>query len=242
MTTSLVPRLFRASVFAGLAALTASNSACAQDQETLIITQALWLSDTCAVDPGATPLAGLTADVYYEGALALGLAVSNNASPNENSNTGLDDSEIQLLDADISLSFTGGGLSTSAYNFPIPTDSIAGGQTQGVLIQIPGDIVASMRETMAANPDTVEFLDIEVVINARKASQVGTGKLGEIKSRAFSFPLEICYNCLGLCFEATDCGGEEGSPTLCPSPTDWFGSCGFPQASSIVAPECASAL
>lgn len=249
MNSSLAFRFFRASAFAGLALVT-SATACVQDQETLIIERAVWFDDSCNLDASANSLAGMTADVAFGGRLGLGVVVTNQAVLNENSNTFIDDSEIQLLDADVSLSFSAGGVSTSAYNYAIPSNSLSGGESQPILIQIPSDVVDSLRSTMeplaqaaidAGDPNPIEILEIEVVINAVKSSQAGNSKLGQIESRAFTFPLEICFGCLAVCDTAENCGGETGDTTLvCPDANNWAGGCGFAQGGSVVAPACVS--
>ena len=245
MNSSLVSRFLRASVFAGFAGLVGST-ACVQDQETLLIERAVWFDDSCSLSASSSDsLAQLTADVSFEGTqLAFGVVVTNNAYTNPGSNTGLDDSEIFMESIDISLSFSGGGLATSGFNVPLPTDSIRGGGSQSFLIQIPADIVDSVRASMSGSPNTVEILEVEVVFNARKTSSVTeNGKLGQIQSRAYVFPMNICFGCLASCKTTTECpDGTPNSPEglICPSSTDWRTTCGYAVGDEVVAEACYS--
>ena len=241
MYSSLVSRFLRASVFAGLACLV-GNTGCVQDQETLIIERAVWFDDSCTLQAGTnSSLASLTADVSFTGTeLAFGVIVTNNAITSPGSNTNLDDSEIYMESVDVTLGFSGGGLATSGFNVPLPTDSLRGGDSQTFLIRVPTDVAASISSQLGEGE--TEILEVEVVFNARKnASVTENGKLGTIQSRAYTFPLNVCNGCLRTCLSAMDCpnGTPDANGLVCPTADNWAGPCGFAVGGQVVAPECA---
>ena len=232
MTSSLSSRLARAGLLAGLMTLTA-GTACVQEQDFLIIKNAVWFDTSCVLSTSANPPLLVNVDVKFDSDIAMGFVISNTQTQNQNSNTGIDDTEIQLEGAEVTLSFSGGAVSPSSFEVPIPTDSISGGGETAALIHLPSEISQSLRATMSALPaGSVEHLEMEVIFTGHKAGQVGNTKIGLVESRPFTFPFEICYGCLENC----DCG-------TCPTETEWEGSegsCGFAQRGEIVHPTCAA--
>lgn len=231
---------FRVARFAMLATVAVGltlTSACVEDQDLVVIERALWFTDgeTCELgESDPSPLA-LVSDVSFVGArVAIGVLVTNNQAKNINSNTGLDDAEIELETAEISLSFSAGGVSPSSFEFTVPNNSI-GGESSGVLLlQLPPEVTESLAATMANLPATsYETLDLEVVLHGKRTNLVGKGKLGEVHTRPFTYPLEICYGCLANCSPDDAC-------TMCPTSTDWAGTCGFAQGADVVHPTCVS--
>ncbi len=223
---SFTRRLSRAGIaFAiiGAAALTS----CAQDQDFLIVEQAVWFAggEACTLTANdETPLA-LTVDVSVITRIGMGFVVTNLQSPNPNSNTGIDDSEVVIESAEVNLRFTGGGLPSSSYESSLATNSIAGGSSEVFLIQVPSEVSDSIRASM--NAGQFETLEMEVVFKGRKYGQAGDSKLGEVETRAYVFPFEICHGCLA-------------DPACTPAPTgaDWVGgTCGFAQGAFIQHPE-----
>jgi hypothetical protein len=165
--------------------------------------------------------------------------VANEQVPNLGSNTGIDDTEVFMETAEVTLSFTGGGVSGNTFEVPIPTNSIPGGESEIFLIQIPADVASSLRTTMAGLPaGSIEFLEMEVVFKGRRNGQVGGSKIGVVETRPYSFPFQICHACLGACLAAEECGGVAGDPLVCPSDMAWSGVCGFAQGLSVIGPGC----
>lgn len=238
MIASLSSRFVRVSLFAGLAALTA-GSACVQDQDFLIVDRAIWFNgrDNCGLSGSEdTPLA-MAVDVKFDTRIGMAFLVINNQTPNPNSNTGIDDSEILIESADVMLSFSGGALSGAAFEAQVPTNSIPGGESQTFLIQVPATVSESLRATMQGLPSTAyETLEMEVVFKGRKNGQVGkNSKLGVVETRPYIYPFEVCYGCLEYCQTEANC---DDPSILCPTETEWDGSCGFAQGVSIVHPSC----
>ena len=206
---------------------------CVQDQDFLIVERATWFNgrDNCALSNGGdTPLA-MAVDVAYDTQIGMAFIVANNQSPNANSNTGIDDSEIQIESAEVNLSFSGGAIEGGSFEAAVPTDSIKGGDSAVFLVRIPTQVTQSLRSAMSGLPEgSIETLEMDVVFKGRKTGQAGNTKLGEVETRPYTYPFDICLDCLTDCDE---CG-------TCPTQTEWVGSCGFAQGVSIYHPVCDS--
>jgi hypothetical protein len=202
---SLFPhRSCRTGAVASLLLLAAAGG-CVQEQDYLNIEKAVWFQsvDDCLLDASADPPAAMTADVALGDRIGLGFVVTNNQTPNANSNSGIDDSEVEIESVEVNLSFSGGAISGGSFEAKVPNNTLAGGDSAPFLVQVPTEVVDSMRASMTAGQ--YETLDMEVVFVGRKYGTSYGGKLGEVSTRAFTYPIEICYGCL-------PCGG-----------------CGFPQ-------------
>jgi hypothetical protein len=217
---------------------TAFGSACVQDQDFLIVERAIWFSDrdNCVLSGSEdTPLA-MTVDVKFDTRIGMGFLISNNQESSIRSNTGIDDSEIKLETAEVSLSFSGGAVSGAQFEVQLPTNALFGGETETALIQVPASVSQSLRATMEGlPPNTYETLEMEVVFKGRRSGQSGNSKLGSVKTRPYVYPFEICYGCLEVCQDASLC---DDPANVCPTQTEWDGACGFAQGVSIFHPEC----
>lgn len=244
MTSSPSSRLARAGLFAGLMTLTAST-ACVGEQEFVVVERAIFFDgDSCLLTDSSPSQAMMTIDVgYFGGSIAMGFVVTNNQVPDSGSASGVDDSEVVLDTAEVTLSFSGGGLAVSSFEVPIPSTSIGSGDTVIHLVEVPSGVADSVRTTMAGlGEGSYEYLDMEVIFKGRRMGQVGKGKLGAVETRPFTFPFEICYGCLALCLPATDCGGVAGDPNVCPAPPNpdilINGLCGHAQGGYVYAQGC----
>ncbi|HLT40365.1 MAG TPA: hypothetical protein VK034_29000 [Enhygromyxa sp.] len=193
----------------------------------MVVENAVWFEDRedCTLSPDSLVPLTMTADVSFDTRIGLAVVVTNNQSPNPGSNTGIDDSEVAVETAEVNLSFSGGAVSGSSFEVTVPNNSIPGGESEVFLIQIPTEVTQSLRSSMS--PGQYETLEVEVVFNARKYGQAASSKLGEVQTRAFTYPIEICYGCLADC----RCG-------TCPSSADWTGTCGFAQGMHVHHPGC----
>jgi hypothetical protein len=219
----------RTGLIAGLASIMAlAASACVQDQDFLIVERAVWFTerDNCTLSDNTESPLNMTADVSFNTRIGMGFIITNNQSPNPGSNTGIDDSEVMIESAEVNLSFSGGAVTGGSYELTIPSNSIAGGDSQVVFVQIPTEVTDSLRAGMS--PGQFETLEMEVVFKGRKHGQTGKSKLGRIEARAFTYPIEICHGCLADC---SQCG-------TCPTATAWVGTCGFAQGDSVYHPIC----
>lgn len=187
----------RLALFAGLVALL-SGSACVQEQDYLIIEKAVWMDSDCALDASSDPAALMTVDVGLQTRIGMGFVVTNNQSPNANSNSGIDDSQIEVESAEVNLTFSGGAITGASYELTVPNNALAGGDSVPFLVTVPTETVDSMRAAMS--PGQFETLEMEVVFKGRKYGASGGGKLGEVTTRAFTFPFDICLGCLNCTF------------------------------------------
>ncbi len=230
MVTRTTPTLRRRRRVLGslLALLSVSGLAgCADDQDLLIVERAAWFNgaDDCTIPVSGDPLLLMTVDVSFDTRIGMGFVLTNNLSPNPRSNTGIDDSEIQLESAEVSFTYSG-GTAPGSFEVSLPSNSLGGGDSQAMLIQVPSEVAVGLREGLA--PGQFETLEMTVVFKARNGGQAGSSKLGDIESRAFTFPFEICSGCLANCNE---CG-------TCPEPTAFVGACGFAQGEPVHHPSC----
>jgi hypothetical protein len=202
--------------------------ACVQEQDFLIVERAVWFdgSDTCTLTASSSTPLTMVADVAFVTRIGMGFVITNKQSPNPGSNTGIDDSEVMLERAEVSLSFSGGAIAGGEFEVTLPSNSIAGGSSQPVLVQIPTAVTDSLRASMS--PGQFESLEMQVVFVGRRNGQVGSSRLGEVETRTFTYPIEICNGCLVDC---SDC-------ELCPTPTEWVGVCGFAQDTAVRHPSC----
>jgi hypothetical protein len=211
------------------------GGACVQDQDYLIVENAVWFSDRDECELSDTIPASMTVDVLYDTQIAMGFLLTNMQNVSDNSNTGVDDAEIKAEYVEVTLSFSGGALSESYHEITVPNTAILGGDSAPFLIQLPISVTESLRATMMNLPATaIEILEMEVVFHARRSNQSGGGKLGSITTRPFVYPLEICFGCLGYCQVADQCDTAE----LCSSQTVWDGTCGFAQGLPVIHPMC----
>lgn len=199
MASTSYRRPAHASLLAGLVAL-AAGSACVQEQDYLIVERAVWFDDPeqCVLDTnGSTPLT-MVADVAFADRIGMGFVVTNNQVANANSNTGIDDTQIEVESVEVNLSFSGGAVSGGSFEATVPNNTIAGGESLPFLVQIPTEVVDSIRAGMA--PGQYEILEMDVTFKGRKYGASYGGKLGEVSTRVFTYPIEICHGCLS-------CGG-----------------------------------
>lgn len=219
----------RHSLLAGIAAL-ALTSACVQEQDYLIVERAVWFGDRdeCTLDEnGESPLS-MTADVMFESRIAMGFVVTNDQSPNEMSNSGIDDSKVEIESVQVNLSYSGGAIEGGSFEMTVQNTTIAGGDSDVFLVQLPTTVTDSLRASLT--PGQFETLDMEVVFVGRRTGQSYGKRLGEVKTRAYTYPFDICMGCLSNCFYC------EGG--MCPTSTEWVGTCGFAQGLTVYHPAC----
>lgn len=194
-----------------LASLSALASiGCVEDQELLVIRGAYGLDDTCTLDD-TVRLSSDTIDVSVNAPFALGLLVANLQTGNGGSNTGIeDDGEIKLQYAEVRLSLADGttpaGLE-SGFEVLIPTDSIPSDSELGVVVTVPSTVTQSLQGSVTAG--ALPILEMSVILVGNRTSPaVAGGKLGEVRSREYSFPFTLCNGCLGC---VTDCNLPQSS-------------------------------
>ncbi len=208
---------FNAFVAASLALLA---SACAENQESLIVINAPAWGDGCTVGAGGGDV-GLpfgVLDVAFDTRYLMPALLLNNTSVRGPNNAGIETNEVQLLDADVDLSSTNApefidALRASdenlvSFNVPLATVSILPGETQGVLVEvISGSAAVALRDEMNSrgfDEDTRITLEATIVFHASRSGNT-RGEVGGIEAREFRFPIQVCLGCL------IDCSGcDEG--------------------------------
>jgi len=225
-------RQSRMGLVAGLVALAAA-SACVQEQDYLNVERAVWFADrddcTLTAD-GEIPLA-MTVDVSFQTRIAMGFVVANHQTPNAGSNSGIDDSQIEVETVEVRLTYSGGAIPNAEFEMPVPNNSIFGGDELAFLVQAPTEVTEAIRASLT--PGQFETLEMEVVFVGRKYGASGGKALGEVKTRAYTYPFDICMGCLADCTCLGECSG-----CLCPTQIAFDGTCGFAQGLSVISPEC----
>ncbi len=170
--------------------------------------------------------------------------VLNNTEPRDTSNAGIDTNEMQLLSVDVELSMPQAPDVIDAirdrdeslldFNAPLATNSLPAGATQGVAVEVIPQLTAqALAELIPTQFSLDSRLTIEatVVFHASRSGN-GVGKVGEIDSRDFTFPIRLCFGCLVWCGGCLD--GE------CPlDATGWAGGiCGNAQDNVVYPSVC----
>lgn len=216
---------FGVSSFSLLAVLTLGS--CVEDQDLLIVERAVWFPDpeNCVLDSGSSDTVyPMLVDASFAGEAAIGLIVTNAMTEQSpGSNSGIDDTEIVVETAEVTLSFSGGGIPGGSFEQALPSNSISGGSSDVFIVRIPTSVMESVRTTMQGSNSIHETLEMEVVFKGHR-SQYGDRKLGAIEARPYTYPFDICLGCLATCIEC----GDDGT-IVCPTTELYASTCGFPQ-------------
>lgn len=217
---------------------------CADNQETLIVLHAAaWDDDgTCIVDPNTDDVLGFgVLDLAGKTPYIAPLVLLNNSGDQRKNNTGVDSNEIQLIDAEVTIESVQApdviGMldddSLTHFTAPLATNSIPAGGTLGVGLEVlPQGTVNALADAFVA---TSQPLGARVTVTATvvfTGTRTGNdvGKVGRVKARDFSFPIQLCMNCLLYC---GGCTNADGDLTGCPQnlgPSDMAGGvCGSTQ-------------
>lgn len=218
------------------------TAGCAQEQEALIVQNAVSTGAMgCVVDPNATPLLNGVLDMYFGSPYVLLLALQNQLSPQsaDMSNGGIDNSEMQLQSADVRITsdqipgvidaLEAQNEALVDFSVPLASDSLGGGEVQGVAVEvIPRATTEALREQFGSHPElpegAVPRITVEVIFHARRTGNA-VGGVGDVESRLYQYPIDLCVGCL-LDFS----GCEDGEPIPNP-PYNGFegGECGSTQ-------------
>jgi hypothetical protein len=228
MAASVIGRHRSSSILLALALL----GGCVQEQDYVIVEKAVWFTDreACTLDDTTdTPLA-MTVDVSYPTRIAMGFVVTNDQVQNKADNSGINNTKVEIETAEVTLSYSGGAVASDSFELTMPNNTIAGGDSQVFLVQAPTEVTESLRASLS--PDQFETLEMSVVFVGRRTGASGGKALGEIRTREYTYPFDICLGCLNDCMVA-ECG-------VCPTPAagEWTGTCGFAQGLSVYNPIC----
>lgn len=233
-----------------LAGMFATAASCADQQEALIISGAVPLStdDTGACVPGeagtGTGLVQGVLDVSFGTSYLLGVVLVNQLTAEEGANAGVDTSEMQIQDADISLSIpqapeiieaiAATDESLVSFTLPLATDSLPAASSKTITMEVvPAETSEALAAEMMAQlePGQTVTLMVDIVVEAERSGNTA-GNIGVVESRDYRFPISLCAGCLidcstcpmGQCpVEATNYAG---------------GACGNAQDFSLVPSGC----
>ncbi len=227
---------------------------CAGEQEALIVlnvaapmeTEDTQSGDvTCQWMAGGLTLPSGSLDVRSLGPYQMAPVLLNNLLPQAeaNNNSSTDNTELQLTDriditlnlpSDISIDLP------SAYTLPNSTISLsAGDQIVPLIDAIPADYTAALADAMSGMESSERVnASVDIVFHATRSAN-RRGRAGVIDSRAFTFPIELCYGCL---LELCTC--NDGACISEPQNDRYFGRCGRAQDADLIgqAFECAAAF
>lgn len=236
-------------------AVAALSTACAGEQESLIVTHVpVWPDDgECLVDPGEnTGMLRGTLDLGFATPYLMPAILQNQLVPQQGAaqNSGVDNSELQLMSADVELELPQApeiieGLreiddALVDFRVQLASVSIPGGASHGVAVEaIPrATAIALAEDVLTFQPGTPVVPGapsvLQVVANVTfAASRTGntSGRIGKVESRQFSFPIDVCVGCMIDCSECPN--------RTCPAEPIWTGFiCGNAQDAVLVPAQC----
>jgi hypothetical protein len=198
------------------------GSGCADNEESLIVLNApAWMGGDCVIpgDASAESLPYGVLDLSFGTPYAMpAILLNNTTSGAKANNSGVVTNELQLLDADVDLSMAqapeiiddirDSDKALVSFNVPLPTNSLAPGQTQGVLVEVIPQMTAialgdAIRAAFGQNAKLT--VEAHVLFHASRSGNT-VGKVGQIDAREFSFPISVCFGCLLSC---ATCPGAE---------------------------------
>lgn len=248
----MLNRIAQLGIFGVLVAGAVSLPSCAADQESLIITSALFIQQaedgSCAA--AGTELSRDVLDVSFNTGYTAAFAVLNNLTltSSAGTNTGIEASEMKLIDVIVELSMPSNPEIISAvtatepaltrFSTPIATVSFVGQEEYTTFVVVPPESITGIGAEMAANGVSSTTMIMSVIFRAHRSSNAGLGDSGVVESRSFELPITVCSgtSCLRNCPGVADgsCSVEEcGSGVLIGS----GGVCGNAQ-SYLTAPLC----
>lgn len=196
-------------------AVALAASGCADEQEALIVLHSpAWNEDgACVADPSTDAALALgLLDVAPQTPYMLPVILRNQLVPQDpnSTNSGIDNGEMQLRSADVSLSMPQApeiidqlearDPALVDFSWPLPTDSLAPGEEQGVLLEVISRAAAqALSESLASlDPGARPILEVHIVFHARRTGNA-VGKVGEVEAREYTFPIQLCSGCLRTC-------------------------------------------
>ena len=211
-------------IWMGLSVAAMMATGCAQEQESLIVLHApAWgEAGMCVVDgSNDTAMSGGILDVAVGTAYEMPVVLQNQLQGQTSmmTNNQIDNGELQLIGADVTLTMpqqpdvietVADDVGEGAIDFTVDvtTLSLGGEERQGFSVEVVPQVTsAAFARAIRSHPDLNEQsrpkLIAEVVFRARRTGN-RIGKVGEIESRTFSYPIELCLGCLITCAACED--------------------------------------
>lgn len=198
---------------------------CAREQESLLVVRApSWPDDgQCVIDAeeDSTMISGVL-DVAYGTQYLLPLEVANQAVARdpEATSSQTDDAELQIQDALVELEIPQAPDVIEAlrardpalveFSVPLQTISVPGGGSAGVGVPVVSQATSVALRDELGTPGGVRLTMVaNVVVRARRSGNI-VGKVGLVPSRSFSFPIDLCNDCLFTCGSCQDGVCPEG--------------------------------
>jgi hypothetical protein len=232
--------------FLSLAVLT---SGCARQEESIIVDKAITLTAPCSVADGSDTYSprGVVDISFDTGFMAAFLLVNNLQQQGaENSSTGVEPSEMHLTSVDVRLDMPQDSAVISdvnsvdgalvEYNQILASTSFDAQDTIEALVEVPEASFDALRNSISARyADDVRLtMTMNVTFHAVRASNKGVNDFGEIDAREFTYPVDLCFNCLRDC----SCGDPD-----CATDMDvGTGVCGYAQGQTITPLSCDATL
>ena len=230
----MMNRIARVGISAAALAAVSLSASCTQQQEALIIVAALPVSPeadgaSCSAGDSASGafLSRGVADISFNTGYAAAFSVLNNLSQTTaaGTNTGIEASEMKLIDAVVELSTPANpeltaGLDSSVTRFSVPlaTSSFSGQETYSTFVFVPEANISQIAAAMSAGGVDSTTMELSVIFRAQRSSNAGAGKSGIVESRSFELPVDLCNGCLrdnSTCADASDANPSIGSGGAC---------------------------
>lgn len=233
----------------GFLAATLATSGCAREQESLIVQHSpTWSDGMCLIDAANdTALLSGVLDLSRGTPYLMPLIVQNQLLPQApaTSNNGIDNGEVQIVGADVTLrmpqapevldSVADQNGAFVEFSVDLASVSVASGERAGVGIEVisqgASEALAGAIPLLLSESSQPTVLADVVVQASRTGNKVG--RVGEIESRTYTFPIRLCFDCLLTCSSCND--GQ------CPTESQGFvgGVCGNAQDAAIAPGGCA---
>jgi hypothetical protein len=218
---------------------------CAGEQEALIVlySPAFQMGECNATADSTEFLQRGLLDVGADTRYSLPVVLLNSLRSRTTTNTGVNNGELQLRDVDVSLSMPQApevirqveaeNPAFVEFSSPLPTISLPPNMETGVLVDVVTQMASgSLRQAILDNLDATArpVLVAEIVFHATRTGN-SAGSIGVIDARAYSFPIDICIDCLLTC--------ETCPNAQCPvDPVAQDGLCGNRQDAKLVPYGC----
>ncbi|NVB38273.1 hypothetical protein G6O69_10560 [Pseudenhygromyxa sp. WMMC2535] len=209
----------RATLLGAMGTLLLGAGSCVDTQEYITIDRSLWFDepDTCLLTDGNPTPVGMMVDVAVTTRIGIGLVVTNQLTENSGSNTNIDDSQVRVVTAEITLSMDGGAVGGGTFEVSLPSNTLAGGASGIYFVQVGSEISDELRSLVPEGE--INTMEMTIVLIGERTGTVGKTEIGFFESAPYTYPFDICNGC------ATGCGFSNGF-------------CGYSMAP--VAPLCAN--
>lgn len=230
-----------------LVCLAVLSSGCARQEESIIVEKALPLTAPCSVASSGSGNVysprGIVDLSFDTGFMAAFLVVNNlQQQGNQNTSSGVETSEMHLTSVDVVLDMPQDSAVISdaesvdgaltQYNQILASTSFDAQDTIEALVEVPEASLDALRDSISArySDDVRLTMTMNVTFHAVRASNTGVNDFGEIDAREFTYPVDLCFDCLRDC----SCGDPD-----CESDMDiGSGVCGYAQSDTIIPASC----